>query len=157
MFESEGRLSEDVEGLLRALREAGEGRYACVADRAGIHFQSADASEEPAGWTVRAFLEPLLPAVFRIPESLAGEGPSEDVFEAWNDDDFLLAFLNDRVAVILACPDAEAARTAIEPVFTPLADRLLRLKPAWRVDNQGRGLFFGRPRVDWIVAARERG
>lgn len=156
MFESEGRLSDDVNGLLTALREAGEGRYACVADRAGIQFQSADATEEPAGWTVRTFLEPLLPAIFQVPESLAGDGPSEDVFEAWNDDDFLLAFLNNRAVLILACPDADEARVAIEPVFTPLADRLLRLKPAWRVDSQGRGLFFGRPRVDWIVAARER-
>jgi hypothetical protein len=155
VFESEGRLTDDVNGLLTALRESGDGRYACIADRTGILFQSADAHEEPAGWTVRTFLEPLLPAVFRIPESLAGDGPAEDVFEAWDDDDFLLAFLNNRVALILACPDAEAARTAIEPVFTPLADRLLRLKPAWRVDDAGRGLFFGRPRVDWIVAARE--
>ncbi len=156
MFESESRLAEDVSGLLTALREAGDGRYACIADRASIHFQSSDATEEPAGWTVRTFLEPRLRAIFEIPGSLAGDGPSDDVFESWAEDDFLLAFLNDRVALVLACPDAEAARSAVEPVFTPLADRLLRLKPAWRVDEQGRGLFFGRPRVDWIVAARER-
>ena len=68
----------------------------------------------------------------------------------------MLAFLNGRVALLVACDEAEAAREQAERLFTTLADRLLRLEPSWRVDAKGRGLFFGRPRVDWIVVARER-
>ncbi len=154
MFESQARLSEEVQGLLGAVREATGARYACIAERRGIRFES-DPTAEP-GWPIRRFLEPRLAAIFELPASLAGAGPEQDAFEAWDDDDFLLAFLNGRVALLLACSDAEAAREPAERIFTALADRLLRLEPSWRVDAQGRGLFFGRPRVDWIVVARER-
>jgi hypothetical protein len=157
LFESEERLASEIGGLLETLRDAASGRYACIADRKGIQFQSTLEGGEPTAVRVRDFLEPLLPALFRIPESLAGEGPREDVFEAWPHDDFLLAFLNGRGALIVACADAQQARDCIEPGFLALADRLLRLRPAWRVDDTGNGLFFGRPRVDWILASRGSG
>ena len=154
MFESEAGLAKDVAELLDTLRDAAGARYAGILDRSGVLFQSLDSSDEPAAWMVRQFLEPRVAQLFVIPDSLAGDGPAEDVFEAWDHDDFLLAFLNTRVVLVLACPDAEEARRVVEPGFVMLADRLLRLKPAWRMDAKGGGLFFGRPRVDWIVAAR---
>jgi hypothetical protein len=156
LFESEERLASEVSRLLDGLREAAGARYACVVDRSAVLFQSLEAEDEPAAWMVRQFLEPLIPALFSIPDSLAGDGPPSDVFEGWEHDDFLLAILNTRTALVLACPDADAARTAVEPGFRLLADLLLRYKPAFRLDDQGGGVFFGRPRVDWIVAARER-
>jgi len=154
VFESEARLSEEVRGLLDAVREATGARYACIAERRGIRFESAVAAAQ--GVALRAFLEPRLAAIFELPAALAGTGPEQDAFEGWSADDFVLAFLNRRVALLVACDEAEAAREQAERLFTTLADRLLRLEPSWRVDAKGRGLFFGRPQVDWIVVDRER-
>ena len=134
------------------MREATGARYACIAEKRGVRFESAGA--EAAGGQLRAFLEPRLTAIFELPASLAGTGPEQDAFESWDEDDFVLAFLNGRIALLLACPHAEPAREQAERLFTALADRLLRLEPSWRVDTQGRGLFFGRPRVDWVVVTR---
>jgi hypothetical protein len=139
--------------LLEAIREAAAARYACIAEPAGIVFESR-AEDGPAEWTVRRFLEPRLGRVFALPASLAGEGPDEDVFEGWDADDVTLAFLNGRIALALFGADAAALRRAAETPFVALADRLLRWKPALRVDERGRGLFFGRPRVDWVVISR---
>ena len=66
-------------------------------------------------------------------------------------DEFLLAFVNGKVALVVACPDAERAQGEVLRPLRALADRLFRLNAAWRVDEKGRGLFFGRP------AARHRG
>ena len=154
MFESEGQLSEEVRGLLGAVREATGARYACIAEKRGIRFESAAVADQ--GAALRVFLESSLAAIFELPASLAGTGPEHDAFENWDEDDFVLAFLNGRVTLLVACQDAEAAREQAERLFTTLADRLLRLHPSWRVDAKGRGLFFGRPRVDWVVVARER-
>ncbi len=154
MFESEARLAEEVRGLLDAVREATGARYACIAERRGIRFESVVAAAE--GVALRGFLEPRLAAIFELPAALAGTGPEQDAFEGWSADDFVLAFLNRRVALLVACDEAEAAREQAERLFTTLADRLLRLEPSWRVDLKGRGLFFGRPQVDWIVVDRER-
>lgn len=154
MFESDARLGRDISDLLGAIRAASGGRYACVLEPKAILFESGS-PEGPAGWVVRRFLEPRLLSLFALPASLAGEGPQADVFEGWEEDDFVLAFLNGRVALVLACADAETARSQIEKLFDVLADRLLRFKASYRVDATGRGLFFGRPRVDWVVVARE--
>jgi len=154
VFESEARLSEEVRGLLDAVRAATGARYACIAEPRGIRFESAAAEQTRAG--LRAFLESRLAAIFELPASLSGSGPEQDAFESWDADDFVLAFLNGRVALLVACDEAETARERAERLFSTLADRLLRFQPSWRVDAKGRGLFFGRPRVDWVVVARER-
>ena len=156
MFESTEALGREIADLLGAIREASGGRYACVFEPAAILFDS-ESAEGSLGWAVRRFLEPRLAKLFGLPKSLAGEGPEEDVFAGWDEDDFLLAFLNGRVALAVAARDAEAARPRIEKLFEVLADRLLRYKASYRVDAQGGGLFFGRPRVDWVVVAREAG
>jgi hypothetical protein len=153
VFESPRRLEEDIERLLGALREAASARDALLVEPSGVLFASA-ADEGAAGWTARRFLEPRLVRLFSLPASLEGAGPAEDVFEGWDDDEILLAFLNGRIALVLLCPDAEGARGAVVRPFAALADRLLRWRPALRVDERGRGLFFGRPRVDWVVIGR---
>jgi hypothetical protein len=153
VLDSPERLREDVARLLEAIRETASARYACIVEPTGVVFESR-AQQGPAEWAVRLFLEPRLPRVFALPASLAGCGPEEDVFEGWDEDDVTLAFLNGRIALALFGPDAGELRRAAEEPFMALADRLLRWKPALRVDEKGRGLFFGRPRVDWVVISR---
>lgn len=155
MFESSEGLGREIGDLLGAIRDAAGARYACVFEPGAIVFESQPGSEP--GWALRRFLEPRLAQLFSLPASMEGEGPGEDVFADWEEDDFVLAFLNGRVGLAVAAPDAESVRPRIEKLFEALADRLFRWKASYRVDAAGRGLFFGRPRVDWVVAARAAG
>ena len=41
-----------------------------------------------------------------------------------------------------------------EKLLHALVDRLLRYNSAWRLDEKGRGLFFGSPRLDVVVVGR---
>ena len=149
MFESRARLVEEIRGLLAAVRVAAAGRYACVLDRSRVLFEDPPSSEEREA--VRRFLESRSAALFALPGQLADEGPMEDAFAGWDADEFLLAFLNGRVAVAVACPDAERARDQAARPLRALADRLLRYDQSYRLDAQGRGLFFGRARIDLVV------
>jgi hypothetical protein len=151
MFESKEQLAADVGTLLEALRKQAGGRYACVMEPGRILFESPAADDPDADPRLRAFLDTNRAGVFAIPAGMAGDAPMEDAFEGWNRDQFLLAFVNGRVAVVMACPDAEAARGGSFDVFKVMADRLLRLEPRYRLDEKGRGLFLGRARID-IVA-----
>ncbi|HET7293254.1 MAG TPA: hypothetical protein VFM88_12575 [Vicinamibacteria bacterium] len=153
MLDPPGRLQDDIARMLDVIREASGARYACILEPTGVAFESRS-DDGPAAWAARCFLEPRLSRLFALPASLAGDGPQEDVFEGWEEDEVVLAFLNGRVALLILSADAARAREAAERPFTTLADRLLRWKPAFRLDEQGRGLFFGRPRVDWVVVAR---
>ena len=152
MFESRVRLAEDIRGLLRALREAGGGRYACLLDRKAVAFE--DTPEEQPGWALRQFLEQRREAIFALPDAMAGEGPDTDLFEDWVEDDFFLAFVNGRVAVVVACPDAEALKQPAQQLLKALADRLFRYEPTYRLDAEGKGFFGGRARLDVVVVAR---
>jgi hypothetical protein len=149
MFESRARLAGDVRGLLRAVRQAAEGRYACVLDPTRVLFEDPPAGEEPEA--IRGFLESRAAALFALPGKLAEDAPMEDAFAGWEADQFLLAFVNGRVAVAVACADAEEAKEQAARPLRALADRLLRYDHAYRLDAQGRGLFFGRARIDLIV------
>jgi len=153
VFESRERLAEDIRGLLEAVRHEARGRYACLLEPGRILFESRE-PEEREEWALRRLLEERSTALFTLPRSMAGDGPAEDLFEGWEHDDFLLAFINGRVAVAVACPEAEAAR---EPVMRPLralADRLLRYNETWRLDEKGRGFFLGSARLDVVVVGR---
>jgi hypothetical protein len=159
MFESGERLAEDVRGLLDSLRSLARGRYAAVLDPKGVVFESG----EPAAtgkWVFRRFLEQRTEVLFRIPAALAAGGEMEDVFAQWSapageeEDEFYLAFLNGRVGLVVACPDAESLKVQAEELLRALADRLLRYNSAWRLDERGRGLFFGQPRLDVVVIGR---
>ena len=155
MFESKARLREDAGRLLEALRELGEGRYAALFVPKGVLLESpAEASE---GWSLRPFVQSHAEALFRVPAALHGGEEMADLFEELPGDGFFLAFLNGRVGVLVACPDAQRLEDESGKVLKVLADRLLRLNPAWRVDEGGRGLFFGSPRLDTVVIGRPTG
>ena len=151
MFESRENLARDVMTLLEALRQQASGRYACVMEPSQILFESPGPDEPEADPRLRAFLDTNRAGVFMIPAGMAGDAPLEDAFEGWEKDQFLLAFFNGRVAMVMACPDAETARGGAFEVLKVLADRLLRLEPRYRLDEKGRGLFLGRARIDVIA------
>jgi hypothetical protein len=151
LFESREKLADDVLTLLEALRRQAQGRYACVLDGSGLLFEAPSPEEEGADARLRSFLERNRAALFAIPAGMAGHAPLEDAFEQWEGDEFLLAFVNGRVAVVLACPDAEGARQASFELFKVMADRLLRYDAKYRLDEKGRGLFLGRARIDIIA------
>jgi hypothetical protein len=153
MFESAKRLQEDVSGLLDALRSLGEGRYAVVFDRNGV------LAESPAGgqqgeWTLRQLVQRRAAALFRIPGALQAEEALDDAFEDWKDDEFFLAFVNAKVGVLVACPDARQLEAESGKLLSVMVDRLLRWNAGWRVDEKGRGLFGSRPRLDTVVIGR---
>jgi hypothetical protein len=148
VFESHSRLLEDAQRLVEALRELGEGRYAVLFDRKGVLLEATpDAA-------LRGLVRDRAAALFELPSILRGEEGPEDLFEAWPDEEFFLAFLNGRVGVLVACPDAKRLEDESARLLKTLADRLLRLNPAWRLDERGRGLFFGSPRLDTVVISR---
>jgi hypothetical protein len=84
----------------------------------------------------------------------------EGVFADWSaptgeeEHEFYMAFLNGRVGLLVACPDAEDLKARADEPVRALADRLLRYNAAWRLDEKGRGLFFGQPRLDVVVVGR---
>jgi hypothetical protein len=156
MFESRKRLQDEIVRLLDVLRELGAGRYACLIEPDSIVFESEPEGAEK-GWMLRQFLKEKSAALFAVPEAMDTGGPAEDVFADWSDDEFFLAFINRRVALVVACPEAEPLREAAMPPLKILADRLLRYNQAWRLGPQGRGGFFvGRAQLDVVVVARER-
>jgi hypothetical protein len=158
LFESNERLAEDARQLLEACLAAVGGRYACVLDPKGVRFEAG--LEGGGGWMLRQYLERRLPALFALPAAMADGSEMEDVFAEWESplgepaDEFLLAFVNRKVALVLACPDGERAQTQVMRPLRALADRLFRLNPAWRLDEKGRGLFLSRPQVDFVVVGR---
>jgi hypothetical protein len=152
MFESRARLAQEIGGLLAALREAANGRYSCLLDRQAVLFENAP--EDSPGWALRRFLEERREALFNLPAAMAGEGPETDVFEDWVEDDFFLAFLNGKAAVVVACPDAEALREPAQRLLKALADRLFRYEPRYRLDSRGRGFFARSAQLDVVVVAR---
>jgi hypothetical protein len=157
MFESRDRLTEEIGGLLDAFRTLGGGRYACLLEPKGrLPFESAE-SESEGHWMLRRFLEQRTEALFRLPAAMASGEPMEDVFADWEDDAFFLAFINGRVALVVACPDPEALKEQAERPLRALADRLFRYNAAFRLDEKGRGLFLGRARLDMIVIGRAEG
>jgi len=153
LFESRQRLGSEIQGLLDAVRAASDGRYACLLDAKALLFEAV-APDEKGLWALRRFLEERRARILAIPAGLAAGGPGEDAFEGWDADDFLLAFWTGRVALVLACAEAEAARERIAAPLRALTDRLFRWEPTYRLDPQGRGLFLGRAKLDIVVVGR---
>jgi hypothetical protein len=150
MLESRERLEREIGDLVALVRSEAEGRYACLLDPKSLLLEDPPANDEPLQ-ALRGLLERQLPALFRIPEEMDGGGPAEDVFGDWEGDQFLLAFLNRKVALVVACPDAEALRQRIDRPLRVLVDRLLRWNSAYRLDEKGRGLFLTAPKLDLVV------
>jgi hypothetical protein len=153
VFESATRLQADVRGLLDALRAHGDARYAALFDANGVLVESPAGGEE-GEWVLRRFLESRGRALLEIPAALHSGAEMQDQFEDWHEEEFFLAFVNLRVGVLVACPDAKRVEKGAERLLRALVDRLLRLNPAWRLDEKGRGLFGGRPRLDTVVVER---
>jgi hypothetical protein len=159
IFESTERLAEDIRDLLDSVRALAQGRYAVLFDLKAILFESTE-PDTTGHWVLRRFLEQRLAALFEIPIGLASGGEMEDVFAEWSapageeEDEFYLAFVNGRVGLLVACPDAESTKARVDEPLRALADRLLRYNSAWRLDEKGRGLFFGQPRLDVVVVGR---
>jgi hypothetical protein len=154
VFESRARLREDAQRLLESLRELGEGRYAVLFDRKGVLLESPQDAGE--GWPLRRFVQSHTEALFHVPAALHGGEEMGDLFEDLEGDGFYLAILNGRVGVLVACPDPQRLEQESGKLVKVLADRLLRLNPAWRRDERGRGLFFGSPRLDTVVIGRPK-
>jgi hypothetical protein len=158
VFESSRRLPGEVVEVLEAIRGLAGGRYACLVEPRGIVFESPEPEGREA-WALRRFLEEKCAALFSIPKAMAEGTDLDDAFAEWHQDEFLLAFLNGRVALVVACPDAEPLRERAFPLLKVLAERLFRYNETYRLDPEGRGLFIGRPRLDIVVVggAREDG
>lgn len=156
MFESSEKIAGDVLTLLEALRRQCTGRYACVLEPSRLLFETPGPDDDGADPRLRAFLERNRAGLFAIPAGMSGQAPMEDAFEQWEGDEFLLAFINGRVAVVVACPDAESTREPAFEVLKVMADRLLRFDPKYRLDEKGRGLFLGRARIDLIAVGGTR-
>jgi hypothetical protein len=153
MFESKARLREDVRALLEALRQLGEGDYAVLFDPKGALLESPD-DTNGGEWVLRRLVQAHAEELFRLPAALRADGEMSDLFEDFGDREFFLAFLNLRVGVLVACPDAKGLEDASGKLLKVLADRLLRFNPVWRLDEKGRGLFLGSPRLDTVVIGR---
>jgi len=129
-----------------------------VLERSGVVLESAD--PEDAAWAIRQFLNQRLAGLFAVPAALAEDRPFDDVFADWEspagqtEDEFLLAFVNGKVGVVLVCPEAERHRNELREPMRALTDRLFRLNPGWGLDEKGRGLFVGRPRLDLVAIGR---
>ena len=156
MLESGERLEREIGDLIALIRNDAGGRYACLLDRRTLLMEDAapeDLSIEP----LRRLLEAQREALFRIPGEMDAGGPAEDAFAEWSEDEFLLAFLNRKVCLVVACPDAESLRLRVDRPLRVLVDRLLRWKSAYRLDDQGRGLLFANPKLDVVVVGRHEG
>ncbi len=150
VFEARGRLEENILDLMAAIVDMGGGRYACLLERSGIILEFPEPDDGPTE-ALRRVIETRAASILGLAAALAPGTAMEDVFSDWTDDEFLVAVLNERVALVVACPDAEALKGKADPPLKVLVDRLLRWNAAYRIDKQGRGLFLARPRLDVIV------
>ena len=156
MFDSPGRLSEQIRALLAAVRDAAGGRFCCLLTRTGLLFESPDA-EGQAVLRLKRLLEERCQELFDLPRAMAGGGPARDLFDGWDDDELWLGFINGRVVLVVACPAAEGLDARIRDALTALVDRLFRYDETLRMDERGRGFFFSRPRLETVVVTRARG
>jgi hypothetical protein len=150
IFESRPALRQGLLEAVEAIRNLGQGRYACVLDAGGIVLESPEPADGRS-FALRQLIEERRASIFSIPQTLADEAPMEDAFAEWREDEFLLAFLNQRVALVVACPDAEGLKERAAPLWPVWADRVLRYDERYRIDPRGRGLLFGSPRLDVVV------
>lgn len=150
IFESRTALRQGLLEVVDAIRTLGEGRYACVLDAGAIVLESPEPADGRS-FALRQLIEDRRAAILALPQTLADGGHLEDVFADWHEDEFLLAFLNQRAVLVVACPEAEALKEGAEALWPVWADRVLRFDERYRIDPKGRGLLFGSPRLDLVV------
>jgi hypothetical protein len=156
MLETSGRLRRDVFELLDSLRALGGSRYAAVFDARALVAESP-AEPGPGEERLHRLVRDQSTALLRVPAELQRGGEMADLFDDCTADEFLLAVVNGRVGVLVACADAARLEAESERLLRALVDRLLRLDATWRIDERGRGLFFGSPRLDTVVIPRPTG
>ncbi len=156
MLESRERLEREIGDIVALIRGEAEGRYACLLDARSVLVEDHSGADE-AIRSLRELLETQRAPLFRIPEQMDSGGPAEDVFAEWHEDEFLLAFLNRKVALVVACPDAEGLRQRADRLLGVLVDRLLRWNESYRLDDKGRGLFLTAPKLDVVVVGSREG
>jgi hypothetical protein len=153
MFESASRLRRDVHEMLGALRELAESRYAAVFDATSLVAESPDETAE-GQWALRRLLQSKADALLRLPRALESGEEVSDLFADYGQEEFLLAVVNGKLGVLVACSDATRLKDDSERLLPALFDRLLRLDDRYRLDEKGRGLFWGSPRLDTVVIPR---
>jgi len=153
VFDSRARLVEQIGDLVEGIRVEAGGRYACLLEPGSVILDRCAPGWDGA-WTLRGLVERHRQALFAIPGCMASGAPIEDVFAGWDEDEFLLAVINGRVALVVACHEAEAVGERAFPLLKALADRLLRYDESYRMDARGRGFFLGRPKLDLVVIGR---
>ncbi len=147
VFESESRLREDVLGLLEGLRSVAAGRYALVFEAKGVLLESPECGD----FALRRFVDERARSLLEIPAALHAGGELPDHFADWGAEAFFLALVNGKVGILSVCERPADVEQEAAPLLKALADRLLRLNPAWRLDERGRGFLAGRPRLDTVV------
>jgi hypothetical protein len=153
VFESSSRLRQDIVGMLDSLRAIGAGRYAAVFDERVVVAESPTQASE-GEWALRRVLQSQAKALLRLPRALENGEAIEDLFADYGNEEFLLAVVNGRLGVLVACADASKLKSESARLIPVLVDRLLRLDGRYRLDDSGRGLFFGSPRLDTVVIPR---
>jgi hypothetical protein len=139
--------------MLDALRELGESPYAAVFDATSVVAESPAETAE-GQWALRQLLQSQKEALLRLPRELQAGEEIKDLFADFGDEEFLLAVVNGKLGVLVACADAARLKDDSERLLPALVDRLLRLDGRYRLDERGRGLFFGSPRLDTVVIPR---
>jgi hypothetical protein len=158
MIESSQHLARDIVDCLAAIRGLTGSRWACLVDSQGIRFEDpVTDTVSPDVETLRRLVEQRRNELLAIPRGLAASGPMADVFDGWDADELFLAVINERVALVAAVSDAELLRERSRRLVRALADRLFRYEPRYRMNAQGRGFFFGRPKLDLIVVSSAAG
>ena len=139
--------------MLDALRELGESRYAAVFDATAVVAESPAETAE-GQWALRRLLQSNAEELLRLPRALQSGEEVADLFADYGDEEFLLAVVNGKLGVLVACADATKLKDDSERLLPALFDRLLRLDDRYRLDEKGRGLFWGSPRLDTVVIPR---
>ena len=142
--------------MLDALRVLGESRYAAVFDATAVVAESPAETAE-GQWALRRLLQSQAEALLRLPRALQSGEEVADLFADYADEEFLLAVVNGKLGLLVACGDATRLKDDSERLLPALVDRLLRLDDRYRLDEKGRGLFWGSPRLDTVVIPRPQG
>ncbi len=152
MTGSSGRAREGLLEVVEAVRRAGDARYACVLDAGGVIVESPEPADGHL-FALRQHLVDRRAALLALPRTMEETGPpaAEDPFAEWHHDQFLLAVLNERAALVVACADAETLEEASGELLRVWADRLQRFDARFRMDARGRGFFFGHAKLDVVV------
>jgi hypothetical protein len=139
--------------MLGALRELAESRFAAVFDATAVVAESPAETAE-GQWALRRLLQSKAEELLRLPRALQSGEEVADLFADYGDEEFLLAVVNGKLGVLVACADATKLKDDSERLLPALFDRLLRLDDRYRLDEKGRGLFWGSPRLDTVVIPR---